>query len=106
MPNAYAFEINCTTFPPACNFPTVASFINTLMPNIFVLSGVIFLVMFIMAGFQYISKAGSGDAEGIKKAQSIMAAAAVGLLLIFVAYWIVRIISLVTGVDMTSPGTP
>lgn len=102
VPKALAVNIG-DFFSPAKNFPDVASIVNVLIPNIMVIAGVIFLFMFIIAGFRFITKAGQVNSEELKKILNTMAAAAIGIIIIFAAYWIVRIIEILTGANILNP---
>jgi len=84
-------------------FNSVSSLVNVLIPNIFVVTGLLFLVLLIFAGFGIIVSAGSGDTEGSKKAKSAATAAAIGLALVFCSYWLIQIVEFVTGFKIFSP---
>lgn len=103
IPKAYAISINPTNFSPAGNFPDIGTLINVLVRNILVIAGIAFLLMFIVAGFRFIQKAGKLEPAEFQKIKDTMAAAVVGLLLIVAAYWLVRIIEIITGVKILSP---
>ena len=103
MNKVYAVPIDPTIFSPAGTFPTIASFINVLIPNLMIVAGVIFIIMIMVTGFRFISKAGSSEPTELKKIQDNLAAAVVGLILIVAAYWIILIIETVTGVKIISP---
>lgn len=70
--------------------------INPLVRNIFIVAGIIIFFMIIYSAFQFLEK----DAKGIDEAKSIMTSAMLGLVIMFVAYWLVRIISVVTGMNL------
>ncbi|MBI2029284.1 hypothetical protein HYT02_02630 [Candidatus Gottesmanbacteria bacterium] len=93
-----------TPFKPAQTFPTIGSLINVLAKNAMVFAGIIFFIMFIYAGFKYIQAAGKGDPAEIQKANSLVGASMVGLLLVVGAYFIVYIIETVTGIKILNPG--
>lgn len=97
-----AVEINPTIFSPAKNFDTVASLVNTIIPNVLVISGVVFLLIIIYAGFQLIA-AGQVDPQKWEKTRQTLTQAVIGLIIIVVAYWLVLIIQQVTGVNITNP---
>ena len=63
----------------------------------FVISGILILFFILFAGFQMIAGAGTNNPESAKKGQQAASAAALGFAIVFVAYWIVRIIELITG---------
>ena len=99
IPNAYAVKIG-DYFSPATNFTSLSSLVNVILPTVFLIAGVVFFVMIVYAGIQIIA-AGSNDPEKMKKLRATMTSAIAGLIIIVAAYWIVRIISMVTGVNTT-----
>lgn len=84
-------------------FNSFSSLFNVLLRNAFTLAGVIFLILLIFAGIGVIVSAGQGDPEGAKKAKSAATAAAIGLFLIFGAYWIIQIVQFITGIKILNP---
>lgn len=62
----------------------------------FVLGGVILFFMIIFAGFQFLTQ---GE-KGIEKAKTIITTALMGFGIMFAAYWILRIIKIITGADI------
>lgn len=101
--NVYAaVEINPTIFSPSKNFATAAALINTFIPNILIIAGVIFLIIIIIAGFQMVI-AGQADPQKMQKTQKTLTTAVVGLILIVTAYWLVNIIQTITGVNIINP---
>lgn len=81
----------------ATNFPSLASLVSKLIPIVFLIAGLIFFVLFILAGFNFLTSAGSDDAHAKEKWQQILTYGAIGLIIIFAAYWILQIINYVTG---------
>ncbi|MFH0863774.1 MAG: hypothetical protein V1858_01645 [Candidatus Gottesmanbacteria bacterium] len=93
-----------SVFQPATTFPTIASFVNIIVKNVFVLVGVILFLLLIFGGVGFIISAGQGDKEGVGKGKNAITAALIGFLIIFAAYWIVEIIHFITGIEIFSPG--
>lgn len=87
-------------------YPTLAVLINLLIRNLFVITGLILLVVLIFAGIGVILNAGSGNPEAAKKNKMAATSAAIGLLLVFVAYWLIQIIEFVTGIKIFNPQLP
>jgi len=87
-------------FGPAASFPDVGVVLNILIRNIWVAGGVVFLGMFVYAGIQFLRKAGKLEPAEYAKVQNIMTAAVVGLIIMFVAYWLVIIIEMLSGVKI------
>ncbi|KKS97888.1 MAG: hypothetical protein UV73_C0004G0030 [Candidatus Gottesmanbacteria bacterium GW2011_GWA2_43_14] len=83
-------------YPPAKNFPTLASIISSFLPNLLIIAGVIFFILTIVAGFVVISTAGQGDPHGAERAKSFLTYSVIGLFLIFASYWILQIINYIS----------
>lgn len=90
-------------FGPANTFSDVGSLVSVILFNVYVVAGVILLFLLIFGGFQIISSAGSGDAEGAAKGRSAITAAVIGFLIIFGSYWIIQIIEVITGLKIFAP---
>ncbi len=73
-----------------------AVLINLIVSNIFIAGGLILLVMIIYAGFQFIS----GGAKGAEQAKSVLTTAIMGFVIMFLAYWILKVISIITGANI------
>ncbi len=73
----------------------------TLFLNIsFVLAGVILLIYFIMGGIGMIAGAGSQNPQQIEKGKQAATSALIGFVVVFVSYWIVKLIEQITGVSI------
>jgi len=70
--------------------PTVGDIITNVIPIVMFFAGVVFLIMTIISGFNLMTS--SGDPQKAKAAQSRLTNALIGLLFVFFAYWIVRLI--------------
>ncbi len=77
-------------------YPSASVLVNLIVRNAFIVAGIIIFFLILYSGYQFIEK----DAKGIEEAKSIMTAAIAGLLIMFVAYWLVRIVSIITGVPI------
>lgn len=83
---------------------TTGTLITTVLNVAFAASGVIILFMFVYAGIMMIQGAGSGKAENSEKARQAATYAAIGFAIIFTAYWLIRIIEIITGQNfITNP---
>lgn len=78
---------------------TLGDLVSMVLKLSFVIAGVLILVMFLIAGFQIIAGAGQNNPEGAKKGKQAATSAAIGFVIVFVAYWIVRVIEVITGFD-------
>lgn len=98
-----AVDINPTTFPPAGPFGTVAGLLNVIIPNLFLLAGVIVFILLVAGGFMLIAGASSGEADQVGQGQKAVTYALIGFVIIFTSWWIVKIIEAVTGVSIFQP---
>ncbi len=81
---------------------TLGDFVSLILRLAFVLSGILILVLFIFAGYSMLAGAGSNNPEQAAKGRQAATAAALGFVIIFVAYWIVRLIERVINVPFIS----
>jgi len=76
---------------------TIGDLLGVILNVSFVLAGIAILFLLIFAGLSIIIGAGSNNPENTEKGKKAATAAVVGLVIIFSAYWIIRIIELITG---------
>lgn len=81
-------------------YESLGSFISIVLPTVFVVSGIILLVLIIFGGLTMILNAGSGDAKKIEQGQKALTSGITGMVLIFVAWWVIKIIEYITGVKI------
>lgn len=78
----------------------VGDLVSAIVANLYILAGIVFLILFIWGGLQVIGSAGSSDPQQAAKGWKIITAAFVGFLIIFASYWIIKIIELITGLQI------
>lgn len=89
------------TFP---EFETLGGFISTILPNVYILAGIILFALLIGGGIMVIVSAGGENPEGAGKGKKAITAALMGFLIIFASYWIMEIIKVITGIDILGGG--
>jgi hypothetical protein len=77
---------------------SITTFISSILPNIYVLAGIILLAYLVFGGFMYITAAGNN--EQMQKGQQALTNAIIGFLIIFASYWIIQIIQVITGIPI------
>ncbi len=77
-------------------YDTPAFLVNLIVKNMFALAGIILFVMLFIAGFKFVTK----GKEGLEDAKKIITASVIGFIVMFSAYWIVQIVSLLTGIKI------
>ena len=73
-------------------------FISQILPNIYIISGVLLLVYLVFGGFLMITSAGNPDEAA--KGQKIITNAIMGFVIIFASYWIIQILEIITGIQI------
>jgi hypothetical protein len=90
-------------FPPAQYFGDLSSIVNVLLPNLVLIAGIILFLLVIVAGFQMITSAGSGDAKATEKWRNMLIYGIVGFLIVLFAYGIIQLVEYFTGATILNP---
>ena len=98
----YAVDIG-QEFGPASKFGTLASFLNVIIPNLYLLAGVVLFILLVGGGLMTVVGAGGGDPNQTGKGAKAITYAIAGFAIIFMSYWIIKIIEKVTGVEIFQP---
>jgi hypothetical protein len=85
-------------------FPDLGSLISVLLFNAYVLAGIVFFLLLLFGGIGIIMGSSGGNPEQTAKGGKAVAAALGGFLIIFLSYWIIRIIEVITGMNIFNPG--
>ena len=96
----YALDISASTMPDFAptKIANIGQIVNVVLP-LMMLGGVaIFFIMFLMAGFRWIT--GGGNPEEMKKIQSQMSAAIVGIIIVVVSYVLVKLIGTMLNINI------
>lgn len=93
-----------SAWPIANNFSSLSGVISFLFPRILILGGVVFFIMIVFAGFGMITGAGGDDPHSKEQAKNFLTFAVIGLLIMFGSYWILQIISKLTGGSLGALG--
>jgi VIT1/CCC1 family predicted Fe2+/Mn2+ transporter len=81
-------------------YQSLGSFISAILPNVYIFLGITAFVLILIAGIMFIINAGKGESEQAKKWQGTITATIAGLLIIFLSYWIIQIIEVLTGIKI------
>ena len=82
------------------NFPTLGNLLNTLLKNSFTLIGLLFLALLIFGGVTYIIGAGGDDPKKAAAGQKAILNALIGFCVVFLAYFIIQIVEVITGLHI------
>lgn len=87
----------------AAGFSSLGEIISNLIQNIYVLAGILLFVLLIIGGFIFIIGAGQDNPEQAKKGKQALTTALIGFVIIFCSYWIIKIIEIITGLNILAP---
>ena len=82
----------------------IGGIISTLLKNVYILAGIILFILLIVGGLGFIMGAGSENPEQAKKGKQTITASIIGFIIIFISYWIIKIIEIITGFPILNPG--
>lgn len=78
----------------------ISQLVSIFLRNSLTLAGVILLGLIIFGGVSYIMAAGDGDQKKAAAAAETLTSALIGFLVIFLSYFIIQIIQIVTGLQI------
>lgn len=81
-------------------YTSIGPLISAFLKNSLMVAGIIFLGLLIFGGINMIASAGSSDSKKSAQSKQTVTSAVVGLIVIFAAYFIIQIITMVTGVEI------
>lgn len=79
-------------------YKSFGTIITNILPNIYIVAGLVIFGMIMLGGFMVISNA--GDSHKAEDGKKIVTSAIMGLAVLFASYWIIQIVQVVTGVPI------
>lgn len=76
---------------------TIGDLIALVVQASLVIAGLVVLFLFIIGGFGIIMGAGNDNPEQAAKGKKALTSAVIGFFIVFTAYWVIRVIELITG---------
>ena len=93
-----AFQIGGKGIEDKTGYGTIGEFVSVVLPNVYVLAGLILFFLILLGGIGLISA--GGDPEKISAGSKKITIAIIGFVVIFVSYWIIEIIQILTGLTI------
>ena len=87
-------------FPPAKAIESPAGLINRILPNIFLLAGLIAFLLVVGGGFMMIQGASSGDSDQAGRGRKAVQYAIIGMVIIFGSYAFIKFLGPLFGVEI------
>ena len=75
-------------------------FLSPIIRNVYIITGIILFFFIIIGGLGMILSAGNSDKQ--KQSSKTLGSAVMGYLIMFVAYWLIKIIETLTGVQIVN----
>lgn len=76
---------------------TLGSGISLFLNLSFLASGILILVFIVIGGLGIISGAGNNNPQAVAKGKQAFTSALIGLIVVFTAFWVIRVIEIITG---------
>jgi len=84
-------------------FGNLGALVTVILKNSLTLAGVILLALLIFGGLMFIIGAGSDDSKKAAQSKALITDALIGFAVVILAYLIVQIIEVVTGLKILNP---
>jgi len=81
-------------------FQSLGGLISVILPNLYVLAGLILLFFLIFGGVTIILGAGNNNPDQMAKGKKILTTTLIGFLVVFFSYWVIQILEIVTGIPI------
>jgi uncharacterized membrane protein len=81
-------------------YQNTGTLITIIVKNGAVVAGIILLALLIVGGLMFIIGAGSDDLKKVQNAQNIIVSSLIGFAVIFLAFIIIQIIQVITGLEI------
>lgn len=95
---ALAYAINPVDVGLPGTFTDLGTIITFVLPVVITLSGLAAFAFLLLGGVKYLTS--GGDDKAIGEARKIITNAILGLLIVFVAYWVIKILETVLGLEI------
>ncbi len=101
-----AVPIGKTLNSPIGVTKTLGDLISLIITSAITIAGIIVLFLFIYGGLKLVMGAGSNDPKSAEQGKQAVTYAIIGFIIIFGAYWVIRVIETILGVDfVTNPAS-
>lgn len=77
-------------------------YVSAIITGAVSIAGIILLFLLIGGGIAMIRGAGKSDPKSVEEGKHAATAALIGFIVVFTAYWIVKLIETITGLDLIS----
>ncbi len=103
MNTVLAVGISQTPWGPnnlGTTFPSLSTLVSLILNNSLVIVGILLLAFLIFGGLTFIMGAGGDDPKKTQQGQKTITNALLGFIIVFLAYFIIQIIEVLTGLEI------
>ena len=103
MKAAYAVKLSDIPWGPKNledTFPDLSTIVSLILNNALTIAGILLLILLIFGGLTFIIGAGGNDPKKAQQGQKAITNALLGFAIVFLAYFIIQIIEVLTGLDI------
>ncbi|MCL5003916.1 MAG: hypothetical protein M1352_01440 [Patescibacteria group bacterium] len=80
-------------------FNDLGSVVSAFLPVIISLAGLALFAYLLLGGIKYLTS--GGDDKALMEARKIITNAVIGMIIVFISFWIIRIVETVLGISIT-----
>lgn len=102
--NKLAIDIGSNFGSPFGQSKGIGDLVSVIISNALVIAGIILVFFFVIGGISMIAGSGQDNPEKAAKGKQAATSALIGFIIIFAAYWIIKIIESITGLAILNPG--
>lgn len=102
--NKLAVDIGTSFNSPFGQEKGIGDLVSVIISNVLVVAGIILVFFFVFGGISMIAGSGQDNPEKAAKGKQAATSALIGFIIIFAAYWIIKIIESITGLAILNPG--
>ncbi len=102
--NKLAVDIGSSFGSPFGQTKGIGNLVSVIISNALIIAGIILLFFFVFGGISMMMGAGQDNPEKTAKGKQAATSALLGFIIIFAAYWIIKIIESITGLNILNPG--
>lgn len=84
-------------------YPNLGILISMILRNSLTVAGILLLCLLLFGGVTYIISAGESDPKKAQQAQTAITDALIGFAVVFLAYFIIQIVQVMTGLQILNP---
>lgn len=82
----------------------IGDFVSIILSNAVAFAGIALFILLIVGGIMIMAGSGSSNKDQVAKGQKAATSALIGFLIIFIAYWIIRLAESIFGFSIINPG--